>query len=34
VVACMENPWYNMFGFEGKPLRVDLAVDANIADTW
>eukprot|EP00879_Flechtneria_rotunda_P001581 GHRR01001740.1.p1 GENE.GHRR01001740.1~~GHRR01001740.1.p1 ORF type:complete len:951 (+),score=402.49 GHRR01001740.1:427-2853(+) len=34
VVAAMENPWYNLYGFEGKPLRVDLAVDANIADTW
>jgi len=34
VVACMENPWENLLGFQGKPLRVDLAVDANIADTW
>lgn len=34
VVAAMENPWKNLMGFEGKPLRVDLAVDANIADTW
>jgi DNA polymerase-1 len=34
VVACMANPWENLVGYVGKPLRVDLAVDANIADTW
>lgn len=30
----MENPWHNLIGFEGKPLRVDLVVDAKIADNW
>lgn len=34
VVAAMENPWENLIGFKGKPLRVDLVVDANIADNW
>jgi DNA polymerase I-like protein with 3'-5' exonuclease and polymerase domains len=35
VVAAMENPWANLLGFAGtKPLRVELAVDANIADNW
>lgn len=34
VVANMENPWKQLIGFEGKPLRVDLAVDANIANNW
>lgn len=34
VVAAMANPWKNLIGFEGMPLRVELAVDANIADTW
>jgi DNA polymerase-1 len=34
VVAAMENPWDNLMGFEGQPLRVQLAVDANIADNW
>jgi DNA polymerase I len=34
VVAAMANPWANLIGFTGKPLRVDLVVDANIADTW
>ncbi|WIA09343.1 hypothetical protein OEZ85_008750 [Tetradesmus obliquus] len=34
VVACMANPWHNLVGFEGQPLRVELAVDANTADTW
>jgi len=30
----MENPWQNLIGFVGKPLRVDLVVDAKIADNW
>lgn len=34
VVAAMENPWENLIGFKGKPLRVELSVDANIADNW
>jgi DNA polymerase I-like protein with 3'-5' exonuclease and polymerase domains len=34
VVAAMENPWDNLMGFKGQPLRVQLAVDANIADNW
>lgn len=34
VVAAMANPWHNIMGFQGKPLRVDLVVDANTADTW
>jgi DNA polymerase I-like protein with 3'-5' exonuclease and polymerase domains len=34
VVACMENPWHNLIGLEGKPLLVDLAVDCKSADTW
>ena len=34
VVACMENPWENLVGFVGRPLRVELAVDAKIADNW
>jgi DNA polymerase I-like protein with 3'-5' exonuclease and polymerase domains len=34
VIACMENPWENLCGFVGRPLRVELAVDAKIADNW
>lgn len=34
VVAAMENPWSNLVGLQEKPLRVDLVVDANIADNW
>lgn len=34
VVACMENPWNNLMGLDSPPLRVQLAVDANIAGNW
>jgi DNA polymerase I-like protein with 3'-5' exonuclease and polymerase domains len=34
VVECMENPWKNLMGLQTPPLRVQLAVDANIADNW
>jgi hypothetical protein len=34
VVACMENPWSNLMGLDSPPLRVQLAVDANIAGNW
>lgn len=34
VVACMENPWNNLMGLDNPPLRVQLAVDANIAGNW
>ena len=33
VLQCMENPWYDL-GLEQQPLRVKLAVDSKIADTW
>lgn len=34
VVECMENPWKNLMGLQTPPLRVQLAVDANIAGNW
>jgi DNA polymerase I-like protein with 3'-5' exonuclease and polymerase domains len=39
VRAAMENPWANLMRYQPPPgtpgpLLVELAVDANIADTW